>query len=207
VPYTQQQRDRLYLRRQELETDAQQQSSRATQLAIGIEEERRRVDYLRQYDIKLPPDYVVWSVPASPGSAVTEGQTVLDLADCDRRFVAVELPEREFEHIKAGDRAAVRLIGSDEWKYGEIRQVRGSAAHDDGRLLAAQIPVPTQSNITVEVSLPPDSAGPRGTSFCGIGRLAEVRFNRERPAILDRVSDYVRSFFNGPLPSSKVARQ
>jgi multidrug resistance efflux pump len=87
-----------------------------------------RVDH---YDLTLPPSHVVWSVAASPGSAVIEGQTLLDLADCGRRFVAVELPERDFEQIKAGDRTAVRLIGSNDWTEGKVRQVRGSAARAD----------------------------------------------------------------------------
>jgi hypothetical protein len=207
VPYSQQQRDRLFLRGQELEADIQQQTSRATELASAVKEEQRRLDYFGQYDLKLPADHVVWSVPASPGSAVIEGQTVLDLADCEHRFVAVELPEREFEHIKPGEEAAVRLVGSDEWLSGHIRQVRGSAALDDGRLLAAQVPVPTPGNITVEVTLPPDKEASRSTSYCGIGRLAEVRFNRERPAFVDRVSDFIKSVFNRSTPAEKVARQ
>ena len=97
VPYSQQQRERLFLRRQELETEARRESARALQLTADIAEERGRVERLSQYNFSLPPDHVVWSVPASPGSAVTQGQTVIDFADCDHRFVAVELPEREFE--------------------------------------------------------------------------------------------------------------
>lgn len=207
VPYSQQQRDRLFLRRQELEADLQQQTSKVAQLALAIDEEQSRIKYLGQYNLTLPADFVVWSVPASPGSAVTEGQTLLDLASCDHRFVAVELPEREFENIKAGDQAAVRLVGSEDWKYGQIRQMRGSAALEQGRLLAAQVPVPTPGNITVEVSLPPATDTSRSTSYCGIGRLAEVRFNRERPALFDRVSDLWRSLFDRPPAGTKVARQ
>ena len=61
---------------------------------------------------------ITWSgrSSASPGSTVTEGQTILDLADCAHRFVVVDLPEREFEQIKASEAASVRLIGSDEWR-------------------------------------------------------------------------------------------
>ena len=114
----------------------------------------------------------------SPGSAVTEGQTILDLADCEHRFVAVDLPERDFEQIKTGDVAAVRLVGSNEWQEGQVRQIRGSAARADDRLFAAQIPSPGPATITVEVSLPADVARNDGANFCGIGRLAEVRFPR-----------------------------
>ncbi|HEX2655322.1 MAG TPA: HlyD family efflux transporter periplasmic adaptor subunit [Xanthobacteraceae bacterium] len=183
VPYSQQQRDRLLLRRQELETHVLEGSARASKLATDIAEERGRLDRLGHAD--LPQGHVVWSMAASPGSAVTEGQILLDLADCMHRFVAVELPERDFERIRAGDPAYVRLIGSDDWRTGEVRQVRGSAARTDDRLLAAQIPVPIAGSITVEVGLPIDPAVDR-SSFCDIGRLAEVRFERVRSEFVEQ---------------------
>jgi len=90
----------------------------------------------------------------------------------------VDLSEREFEQIKAGDTAAVRLIGSDDWKQGKIRQVLGSAARTDDRLLAAQIVRPVSSSIAVEVELLQDDSDAERNSFCNIGRMAEVRFQR-----------------------------
>ena len=59
-----------------------------------------------------------------------------------------------------------------------VWQIRGSAARADDRLFAAQIPSPSPATITVEVSLAPDDAKSEGANFCGIGRLAEVRFPR-----------------------------
>jgi multidrug resistance efflux pump len=178
VPYSQQQRDRLVLRRQELETEMVQQLSRQAQIAAEAIEERNRLDQTGHSDLLLHADHVVWSVSASPGSTVTEGQSILDLADCAHRFVVVDLPEREFERIKAGDTAAVRLIGSDDWKQGKIRQVLGSAARTDDRLLAAQITRPVSSSIAVEVELLQDESEAERNSFCNIGRMAEVRFQR-----------------------------
>jgi multidrug resistance efflux pump len=187
VPYSQQQRDRLVLRRQELETELAQQLSREAQIAAEIIEERNRLDQTGHSDLLLQADHVVWSVSASPGTTVTEGQTILDLADCAHRFVVVDLPEREFEQIKAGDTAAVRLIGSDDWKQGKIRQVLGSAARTDDRLLAAQIVRPILNSIAIEVELLQDSAEAERNSFCNIGRMAEVRFQRTGFGFADRL--------------------
>ncbi|WP_311972798.1 HlyD family efflux transporter periplasmic adaptor subunit [Bradyrhizobium agreste] len=192
VPYSQQQRERLVLRRQELETDQLQNSSRSAQLAAEIAEERARLDRLDHYDLSLPAAHVVWSVAASPGSMVTEGQSVFDFADCERRFIVVELPERDFEKIKAGDAATVRLIGSREWKSGQIRQVRGSAAYGDDRLLAARVPRPDPGNITVEISLPPNVTPADSNGSCDIGRLAEVRFERRADGLLRLVSSKLK---------------
>jgi multidrug resistance efflux pump len=206
VPYSQQQRERLFLRRQELETQARQESARASQLANDIAEERRRVEHLGQYNLTLPPDHVIWSLPASPGSVVEQGQTVLDLADCDRRFVAVELPEREFENIRPGDPASVRLIGSGTWRQGVVRQVQGSAARADDRLLAAQVPAAARGNITVEVSLP-ESTPAAQSKYCDIGRLADVRFQRRTPAFVETVSQFFRSLGAMFTGKEKIARQ
>ena len=108
---------------------------------------------------------MVWAVSASPGSTVTEGQTILDLANCAHRFVVVDLPERSFEQIKANDPTAIRLIGSEEWRQGRVRQVLGSAARSDDRLLAAQVPHPTSSSVTVEVELLQDKSEAERNSF------------------------------------------
>jgi multidrug resistance efflux pump len=206
VPYSQQQRERLFLRRQELEQDAHENSVRATQLAADITEERRRVEHLGKYDLTLPADTVVWSVSASPGSVVAQGQTVLDLTDCKSRFVAVQLPEREFENIKPGDPASIRLIGSNERRQGYVRQVMGSAGRGDDRLFAAHVPVATAGNITVEVNLPPDKAhGDR--NYCDIGRLAEVRFQRGAPAIAESMGHALQSIADLFRSAVEIARK
>jgi hypothetical protein len=178
VPYSQQQRDQLLLRKQLLETEALQESARARQLAADITAENERMAQLNSYQPTLPGGHVVWSTAASPGSAVTEGQTILDLADCRHRFIAVELPERDFEQIKIGDTASIRLVGSSDWQQGRVQQVRGSAARSDDRLFAARIPSANPSTITVEVSLPEGTTASDTGNLCGIGRLAEVRFER-----------------------------
>jgi hypothetical protein len=157
------------------------------QLRSEVAEEHNRLDQVGHSNLLLPADHVVWSVSASPGSTVTEGQTILDLADCAHRFVVVDLPEREFEQIKAGDTAAVRLIGSDDWRQGKVRQVLGSAARSDDRLLAAQIPHATSSSITVEVELLQDKSEAERNSFCNIGRMADVRFQRTGFGFADRL--------------------
>ncbi len=65
------------------------------------------------------------------------------------KFVAVELPERDFEKVKIGSNADVRLVGSDKWMTGRVQNIRGSAANADHRLFAAQVRLPTPGTITV----------------------------------------------------------
>ena len=147
-----------FLRRQELETKVLDESLQSQHIATEMTEEKERLGRVSEFKLTLPAHHVVWSVAASPGSTVSEGQNVLDLAACEHRFVVVELPDREFEKIKAGTLAQVRLIGSSDWTQGQIQQVRGSAARADDRLLAAQVQRPDPNSITVEIGLPPDDA-------------------------------------------------
>jgi len=185
APYSQQERDRLFMRQQELDSRIVDESLKESQAFAELQEEQKRLERLGRFEVSLPADHVVWSVAATPGSAVSEGQTVLDLASCKDRFVAVELPEREFEQTKVGEEALVRLIGSDQWLRGRIRQVRGSAARADDRLLAARVQSSDSANrITVEVELP-DDTHPGRNNFCNIGRVAEVRFQRSGLTFVD----------------------
>lgn len=172
APYAEQQRDRLLLRRQELEKVAVEALSRKTEAARRLAEARARTRYT------APPGTIVWAHLASPGAAVRAGEPVLDVVDCRRRFVEVALPERRAEAIRAGDTADVRLIGSDEWRVGRVARVAGAAARRSGLLLAAQAEsLADDREISVEVTLPPpDHARP--DRRCDIGRLAEVRFGR-----------------------------
>lgn len=187
TPYSQQQRDRLMLRRQEIQTVLLRESARARQLEIEIATERDRVSDTSRYDLVMPADHMVWAISASPGSTVVEGQTIFDLADCRRRFLSVELPERQVESIRQGDVAQIRLLGSDRWIEGVVERMRGSAAMSDGRLFAAQLPKPSERQISVDVLLPPTQAFGDGGRQCDIGRQAEVRFERGLPDVMGLV--------------------
>ena len=116
----------------------------------------------------------------------------MSLADCEHRFVVVELPERNFEQINIGDKAAVRLIGHDGWQEGLVQRVRGSVARPEGRLLAAQLPAASLGMITVELKLPSFQSA-SGETYCDIGRLAEVRFERNMPRFMFTAADAWRS--------------
>jgi multidrug resistance efflux pump len=206
VPYSQQQRDRLVLRRQELETEALNETSKLEQLTAAIAEESDRLLRADKFELTLPAGYVVWATGASPGATVIEGQFVTDLADCSHRFVTVELPERDFENVTTGDRAAVRLVGSRAWTYGIIRGARGSAARADDRLLAAAVPKPSSGSITVDVELPAAIwADDRKSNFCDVGRLAEVRFSRLPPQVPSFVRRAWRAVMGGSSPASVAA--
>jgi multidrug resistance efflux pump len=177
TPYAEQQRDRLLLRRQELESVAVDAQARLEELARRVERERHRLAQAAAYDVTLPAASIVWQVGTSPGSSVVPGSSLIDLADCTRRFVDVTLPERRIEALVPGQAVKVRLIGAGSWQTGHVVRVSGAAARRDVAMVAASESDHDPRALTVEVSLPP---APRAAVArrCDIGRLAEVRFSR-----------------------------
>lgn len=170
-PYSAQQLDRLGLERRQLEARLLEAE------ALAVAERQRIADAQRRAEPVLPDGLLVWRVWASPGAAVTAGASLMDLADCRRRFVEMALPERRAEAIRPGHRARVRLVGTDQWLDGRVTRVTGSAAVSDESFRAARPQARAEGReISVEVSLPPAPAvAGRG---CDIGRLAEVRLGR-----------------------------
>lgn len=189
APFSEQERSRLLLSRQQLKRDLLDARSRIEQLKAEIAAMRSHLESLEHYDMTLPDGYIVWSVLASPGSAVVEGQTIMELADCRNPFVVVQFPERELSSIRVGGYASIRLIGDDEWLKGRIKRVRGSAAKNDEPLLAASVPDPGDRYILVEVALPSNAEPIEADRSCNIGRLAEVRLDRTQWDWIHRVAD------------------
>ena len=197
APSFAQERSGLLLNRQERERELLDARARADQLQAQISALRSHMDDLTYYDSNLPGGYMVWSVQASPGSAVVEGQPILELADCRNTFLIVQFAERDMAGITAGDSADIRLIGENQWRRGTVRRVRGSAARTNDLLLAAAPPTPDEHFIVAEISMPRDENGIQANRACNIGRLAEVRLQRHSLALL--------SWLSGAPSDSKIA--
>ena len=196
VPYAEQQRARLMLRRQELMTELVKARASHAQVNAQLAAERELYARATSYQTVLPADHLIWSVEARPGSEVVEGQPLMNLADCRNRFVVVELPARKIERVGVGDVARVRLLGSDRWQNGHVRRITGGAARQDMRMFAAEMPRPGPRSFTVEVSLENVGAPDRRRS-CDIGRPADVRF--DGPVLVDADRRVAAADRSGPL--------
>ncbi len=179
TPYAEQQRDRLMLRRQELETLTTAALAHLAELARRIASERARLQSAAAYQAQLPAKHIVWRTLVSPGQSVASGDALLELADCTHRFVEVTLPERRMEAMQPGAPAQVRLIGSDDWLEGRIMGITGAAARRDAALVAADDTGRDAGALTVAIALPATATVSKARR-CDIGRLAEVRFARWR---------------------------
>lgn len=178
APYSEQQRGRLMLRRQDLMTELMRGRSMVSLTRAQLGQEQTRYANATSFDVVLPARRLIWNVAARQGSDVAEGQALVDLADCSHRFVVVELPTRKIERLAVGQAARIRLLGSDLWIEGRVRRITGGVARHDSRLLAADAPTPGPHSFTVEVLLPAQAAEHSRVDnrACDIGRMADVRF-------------------------------
>lgn len=124
---------------------------------------------------------VVWQSSPGAGVTVNAGDEILQLLDCQHRFLEVAISERLFDQIRPGDPATVKLKGSSKEFTATVEAVRGSGASFARPLLAADPKKAEGDELSVIVGLAPaDVADPRvAASFCDVGRSAEVRFDRD----------------------------
>jgi len=135
-------------------------------------------------------DGVIWVSSAAAGANVAVGQQIASVLDCSRRFLEVELPERHFEDIAAGSLARVQMKGSRETFFGEVVAIYGSGARTNGDTHAASPRISTTAGLRAIVNLPDVDVNDIvvSSSFCDVGRTAEVRFEMADDGILARLS-------------------
>ena len=106
---------------------------------------------------------------------------MLQVADCEQRFVEVAVSEAYSESIRAGDIARVELKGSDRLLQAPVIAVRGAGACQQYDNLAARVPKAERGQLPILVSLEGVGLDRAPSYFCHIGRTAEVYFARTNP--------------------------
>ncbi|MBO6903112.1 MAG: efflux RND transporter periplasmic adaptor subunit [Rhizobiaceae bacterium] len=95
---------------------------------------------LGRIELRAPFDGVVDVVNVEQGSPVGAGAAVLTLLALDPILAIGEVNERDLKHVKAGDKAAVRLVNGQEVE-GEVRYI-SYAATQTTRTYRAEVAVP-----------------------------------------------------------------
>ena len=145
------------------------------------------------------------------------GDVLVQMVNCEARFVEVTLAERHFGDIAPGDTAWVRLKGGSEAVSARVTAVLGAGAKFDHPRLAASVTKPKPDQLRVLVSL--SDAGAEGGidggigggagAFCHVGRTAEVRFERHDLGFVREMAQSVmaqiRSLFIGPELTTALA--
>lgn len=158
-----------------------------------LAELRDELDGLARFRPVASTDGVVWTASRQSGASVTNGSDLLQMLDCERRFIEVVFEERAFENLSAGTEATVRLRGSDT--PFKARVVSRHAAGGGAAVSAVDAAVLTQDDSDgVKVFLamePADVSDPAvAEAFCDVGRTAEVQIRHPRfEGLLKPLSD------------------
>ncbi len=133
---------------------------------------------------------VVWRATPARGASVAVGDTLMELLDCEQRFVEVSLPGRHFERVRPGDPATILFKGAGARVGGRVEAVGGAGARFDHPSLASDPAEIGVGDVQVLVRLDPvdPSDADVAASFCDVGRTAEVRFARGGRGLLDRIA-------------------
>jgi multidrug resistance efflux pump len=199
VPYSQQRLDGIILARAALASEQRRIRGERAGIARQIAGEEKRVAGRETFSPVAPSGGVVWKESGAVGETVVPGDVLVQLVDCDARFVEVTLAERHFGAIAPGDTAWVRLKGGGDAVSARVTAVLGAGAKFDHPRLAASVSEAKPDQLRVLVSLRDTAIGGEPGAFCHVGRTAEVHFGRRDLGVLSGVAqafgEQVRSVF------------
>ena len=176
VPYSQQRMDEVTIQLTNLQTRETSETAHILQLQKQLELERARNDTLQEAEIRMPFDGVIWRNSVVEGSNVVVGNDLMRILDCRDLFVDILVSEVNYDEIKPGQSAEVRLHGRSEIIKGAVVSVRGSSAAVEEVALAAILPESQGRAARIRVALAPDELQKDYPNFCQVGRTVQVRF-------------------------------
>jgi multidrug resistance efflux pump len=197
VPYSQQRTDEVAIQLANVDAQIRTEKARIQQLNRQLLLERARNDRLSFAAVQVPFKGVIWRNNVVAGSNVVVGNELMRLLDCRELFVDILVDEVDYDRIKPGDHADVRLLGTSNVIGGRVLSVRGSAAAVEEVVLAAVPPKSQGKNARIRVVLDPSDMQTDYANFCQVGRTVQVRFARASSllAVAEPVVNWVKSLW------------
>ncbi|MBM7067618.1 HlyD family efflux transporter periplasmic adaptor subunit [Actibacterium sp. 188UL27-1] len=183
TPYTQQRLDEIALRLAALYDDLADQAAERRAVERLLIEERAIFQKENAITLTSPVSGIVWRSSGQIGRPVLPGDDVVEILNCDARFLEAYLPETTFGSLEVGDVAEIRLTGDERHFKAPVTSILGHGARFDHPNLAAQDNSPKKGMMRVIVALGSEHLAFEGTNFCHVGRTALVSFPRDLSAI------------------------
>ena len=129
--------------------------------------------------LSSPIHGIVWRSAAHSGRPVLPGDEIVELLDCNARYLEAFLPEALMGVISIGDLASVRLTGESEAFSAPIVSILGNGARFDHVEHAANDTAPRAGKMRVVIALPPETLALDRGKFCHVGRTAQISLPRD----------------------------
>jgi HlyD family secretion protein len=141
------------------------------------------VTHQRDLLIRSPAAGVVTTRSVEPGEVIMPGARLLEIADPEKVWVRVYLPEKEYGRVRIGDRAAVTTDSLPDRVFsGRVRSIAQEAEYTPRAVQTKEERAGLMYAIRVDVENPPTSRASGGEGRSGattglrIGMPVDVRF-------------------------------
>ncbi len=176
VPYSNQRRDQLVIETALAEAALSESLERIKGIDKQVESEKKRLEYVKKYEIRAPFDGLVWRIPSGNKSSVAINSELLTMMDCGTVFLDVTLPERKFAQITRGDHVNFRLRGEDHFHQGTVSARRGSGTQGQLYELAAITVNDPKKEFRLWIDVNPEDLELTQENFYRIGQRVDVKF-------------------------------
>lgn len=177
APYATQRLDEIDLRLAALEDERADHRAERASAERALARERAYLKAATTQVLRATSAGVVRRIAAEPGRPVLPGDRLVEIVDCDRRFVEAWLDERAFGVLAPGEIAAIRFAGGGEIEA-PVTAVMGAGARLDEAALAARNDAPKAGDLRVTIALTGETPPKDPARFCHVGRSADVSFPR-----------------------------
>lgn len=174
------------IRLQELQQQITNQQQYIATLKQSIQDARAELsqataDWQRQRQriVITPVSGVTWRLTTQPGKHVEQGDSLVQLLDCNRRWVDVFVDEKGLQSLVPGTPAEITLYGEGAATLrGQVSMVRsgvGRLAAGEDVAVALNQNLPRTTQVRVDLEPQADRGNPK--QFCYVGYTARVTFN------------------------------
>jgi len=176
LPYSAQRLHELSFRIEEVHASLGQDEAKLAQLRRHILAEEKRLASRSRFTETAPADWIVWRRHVVSGAPVKADSPLMDMIDPAEIFVDAVIYEKNLARVRPGDKAHVRIVGSNKEWNAVVRQVIGRTLPLPDRLLAVESAPPAKQEVHVILGFSEPLSDGEGDVSAAVGLPAEVTF-------------------------------
>ncbi len=176
LPYSAQRLHEISFRIEEVGAALGQDEAKLAQLRRHISAEQKRLAGRSRFTATAPADWIVWRRHVVSGAPIKADSPLMDMIDPSEIFVDAVIYEKNLTRVRPGDKARVRIAGSDKERTAVVRQVIGRTLPWPDRLLAVESVPHDRQEVHVILSFCEPLSNGHDDASAPIGLPAEVTF-------------------------------
>jgi multidrug resistance efflux pump len=176
LPYSAQRLHELSFRIEEVGAALGQDEAKLAQLRRHLLAEEKRTAGRSKFTTTAPADWIVWRRHVTSGAPIKADSPLVDMIDPAEIFIDAVINERNLTRIRPGDKARVRIAGSDKERTAVVRQVIGRTLPWPDRLLAVESTPHDRQEVHVILSFCEPLLNGEKDASAPIGLPADVTF-------------------------------